>query len=208
MARSRVRGVATVDVDGSALAYDIDGAGEAAFAFVHGWCSKAEHWQAQASYFEPNYRVVRWDRRGMGRSREARAADTPQRHADDLAAIMDRVDVGAVAVVGHAGGGPAAVTFAATYPDRVTHLVLVDTRLHAAPATGEDAFAAASSSPRRGCSMATMPSSRSSTVPSSARERRRRSSTTQWPTLSPHPGQWRRQRCFTSVSTRSRSLSR
>jgi pimeloyl-ACP methyl ester carboxylesterase len=78
----------------------------------------------------------------MGRSRTAPAADTPQRHADDLAAIMDRVEIGAAAVVGHAGGGPAAVSFAATYPDRVTHLVLVDTRLHAGPATGEDAFAA------------------------------------------------------------------
>jgi pimeloyl-ACP methyl ester carboxylesterase len=131
----------TIEVDGSALAYDVGGAGDAAFAFVHGWCSKAEHWQAQARYFEPNYRVVRWDRRGMGRSRNAIAADSPQRHADDLAAILDRIDIGAATVVGHAGGGPAALTFAATYPDRVTHLVLVDTGLHAPASTGEDALA-------------------------------------------------------------------
>jgi pimeloyl-ACP methyl ester carboxylesterase len=133
--------VATVEIDGSALAYDIGGAGEQTFAFVHGWCSKSEHWQAQAAYFEPTNRVLRWDRRGMGRSRAATPADTPQRHADDLAALMDRVDIAAATVVGHAGGGPAALSFAATYTDRATHLVLVDTRLHAPAATDADAFA-------------------------------------------------------------------
>jgi pimeloyl-ACP methyl ester carboxylesterase len=136
------RGVETVEVDGSALACDIGGAGDRALAFVHGWCSKAEHWQAQAAHFELGYRVVRWDRRGMGRSRDAPAADSPQRHADDLAAILDRAEIAAAGVVGHAGGGPAALTFAAAYPDRVTHLVLVDTGLHEPPAVGEDPLAA------------------------------------------------------------------
>jgi pimeloyl-ACP methyl ester carboxylesterase len=122
--------VETVDIDGAKIAYDVDGHGERAIAFVHGWCSKAAHWDRQVEHFAPNYRVVRWDRRGIGRSGAAAAAESPDRHAADLAVLLDHLGIENVTVVGHAGGGPATVAFAAKYPDRVTGMVLVDTRLY------------------------------------------------------------------------------
>jgi pimeloyl-ACP methyl ester carboxylesterase len=128
--------MATLDLDGVQLAYGVEGGGPSAVAFVHGWCSSSAHWQAQAAAFAPSHRVVRWDRRGMGRSRCEQAADSPARHAQDLVTILDAEAIDRVVVVGHAGGGPTALTFAVRYPDRTAGLALVDTRLHT-PVTGK-----------------------------------------------------------------------
>jgi pimeloyl-ACP methyl ester carboxylesterase len=135
--------VGTIDIDGVALAYDVDGQGESAIAFVHGWCSKAAHWDRQVEYFARTHRIVRWDRRGLSRSGGAPAATSPTRHADDLARILDHLGIGAVTVIGHAGGGPATISFAAHHPERVTGMVLVDTRLHDPMAADAAGFAAA-----------------------------------------------------------------
>jgi pimeloyl-ACP methyl ester carboxylesterase len=128
--------MANLDVDGARLHHTVEGSGPAALAFAHGWCSKSEHWDAQAERFRATHRVVRWDRRGMGRSRADEPAASPATHADDLVAILDHVGTERATVVGHAGGGPTAVTFAARHPDRTEGLVMVDTRLHAVPAGG------------------------------------------------------------------------
>jgi pimeloyl-ACP methyl ester carboxylesterase len=159
--RSSVGGMGFLEVDGAALAYDVEGRGDHTLAFAHGWCSMRQHWDAQTAHFRDRYRVVRWDRRGMGASRTASPADSPARHADDLAAILDAEGIDRVTVVGHAGGGPTALTFADRHAGRTDALVMVDTRLHgetspgagspgAGPSggsspgvspTGEDAFA-------------------------------------------------------------------
>jgi pimeloyl-ACP methyl ester carboxylesterase len=128
----------TSDVEGATLHYVVEGSGEPVLAFAHGWCSKLEHWDAQAAAFRGSHRVVRWDRRGMGRSTTAAPAEGPQRHADDLVAILDREGIDRVVVTGHAGGGPTAVAFAALHPDRALGLVMVDTRLHRPPPPGDD----------------------------------------------------------------------
>ena len=137
-----VAGVGTIDIDGASIAYDVDGQGERTIAFVHGWCSKAAHWDRQVEHFAPAYRVVRWDRRGIGRSGAAAAAESPDRHAADLAVLLDHLGIENVTLVGHAGGGPATVAFAAEHPDRVTGMVLVDTRLYDPGASGAATFAA------------------------------------------------------------------
>jgi pimeloyl-ACP methyl ester carboxylesterase len=135
--------MATIDVDGARLHYTVEGDGPRALAFAHGWCSKSEHWDAQAEHFRATHRVVRWDRRGMGRSRADQPAASPATHADDLVAILDHEGIERVTAIGHAGGGPTAVTFAARHPGRAEGLVLVDTaRLHRpAPASEPDRFA-------------------------------------------------------------------
>jgi len=134
--------VATIEIDGAAIAYDLDGDGAHAIAFVHGWCSKAAHWNRQVEHFAPKHPIVRWDRRGIGRSGATAAAVSPDRHADDLVALLDHLDIDRVTVVGHAGGGPATIAFAAHHPDRARGMVLVDTALHDPASPGADAFAA------------------------------------------------------------------
>lgn len=79
----------------------------------------------------------------MSRSAPAPAAETPQRHADDLVAILDHEGIDRVVVFGHAGGGPTALTFAASHPDRTDGLVMVDSHIHApTPDPDSDPFVA------------------------------------------------------------------
>lgn len=129
----------TIEVDGARLAYRLEGAGGRVVAFAHGWCSKLEHWDAQARHLGAGHQVLRWDRRGMGRSAgpDVAPADSPERHARDLAAILDAEGIDRAVVAGHAGGGPTALAFAADLPERTEGLVLVDTRLHAASPAGQ-----------------------------------------------------------------------
>lgn len=131
--------MSSLEVDGARLAYRLEGEGGRVVAFAHGWCSKLEHWDAQAAHLRRRHRVLRWDRRGMGRSAgpDVAPAASPARHAHDLAAILDAEGIERVVVAGHAGGGPTAVAFAAEHPKRTEGLVLVDTRLHAAAGPGQ-----------------------------------------------------------------------
>jgi pimeloyl-ACP methyl ester carboxylesterase len=134
--------VGTIEIDGAALAADVDGQGGDAIAFVHGWCSKSAHWDRQVEHFAPTHRTVRWDRRGMSRSAAAAAATSPARHADDLAGILDHLGIETATVVGHAGGGPATIAFAGRHPERIAGMVLVDTRLFDPRAPDADGVAA------------------------------------------------------------------
>lgn len=117
-------------VAGAELAYELEGTGNRALAFAHGWLSQLDHWDAQAAHFASDHRVVRWDRRGMSRSAAGSAAASPRRHADDLAAILDHEAIERVVVFGHAGGGPTALSFAASFPERTDGLVMVDSHVH------------------------------------------------------------------------------
>lgn len=130
--------MAILELDGAQLVYEVEGEGEHALAFAHGWCSKLEHWEAQAAHFAPTHRILRWDRRGMGRSRTDAPAASPSRHAADLAAILDAAGIDRVTVAGHAGGGPTALAFAAEHPERTEGLIVVDSVVHAPPRPGEE----------------------------------------------------------------------
>lgn len=136
--------MATLELDGAQLVYEVEGDGAHTLAFAHGWCSKMAHWDAQVERFRSSHRIVRWDRRGMGRSRTDTPAASPSRHGDDLAAILDAAGIERVTVAGHAGGGPTALAFAADHPDRTEGLILVDTTVHAVAAPGEPDELAAS----------------------------------------------------------------
>jgi pimeloyl-ACP methyl ester carboxylesterase len=68
--------------------------------------------------------VIAYDRPGMGRSDLVPARDMTE-DLPDTVALLDHLGVGRVGVVGVSAGGPWAFAFAATYPDRVTHLVPV-----------------------------------------------------------------------------------
>lgn len=121
--------MATLTVDGADLSYWMAGEGPA-IAFVHGWCSHSPHWEQVAEAMAAHHRVIRWDRRGMGRSTTDRPATSPDRHADDLAAILDAEGIETAVVVGHAGGGPTTLSFATRHTHRTEAVGLVDIALN------------------------------------------------------------------------------
>jgi class 3 adenylate cyclase len=83
-------------------------------------------------------RLITFDRRGSGLSDPFWGAPTLEDQMDDLIAVMDAAGSERVAVFGTLEGGPMAALFAATYPERVSALVLYATFARATWAPGYD----------------------------------------------------------------------
>ncbi len=74
----------------------------------------------------PGVRVVAPDLRGRGRSSELHGPSSMARHADDVVAVMDALDIERAVIAGHSMGAFVAVVLAHRHPDRVSRLVLID----------------------------------------------------------------------------------
>ena len=69
-------------------------------------------------------RMITFDKRGTGLSDRSAELPTLEERMDDVTAVMDAAGCEKAAIVGISEGGPMALLFAATYPERVTALVL------------------------------------------------------------------------------------
>lgn len=69
-------------------------------------------------------RVVTFDKRGQGLSDRISGSPSLEQRIDDVRAIMDDIGSGQAVLVGFSEGSPVSALFAATHPDRVSHLVL------------------------------------------------------------------------------------
>jgi pimeloyl-ACP methyl ester carboxylesterase len=73
-------------------------------------------------------RVVVFDWLGYGRSDRSDAAPfSLEEHGSELAAVLDELDISRAVLVGHDASGPDAVAFSVVHPERVAHLVLLNT---------------------------------------------------------------------------------
>ena len=69
-------------------------------------------------------KLIRYDGRGMGLSQHEIPAFSPETGVLDLEAVLGRLELDRVALLGPLHGGPTAITYAARNPERVSHLVL------------------------------------------------------------------------------------
>jgi class 3 adenylate cyclase len=113
------------------IAYQVFGSGSLDVVVVPGFVSHLElGWQDPVtarlrSRLASFARVVVFDKRGTGMSDRVSGPDQPlERRMDDVRAVMDAAGVERAALWGISEGGPMAVLFAATYPDRCQALVL------------------------------------------------------------------------------------
>jgi len=107
------------------LHYCEDGAGDP-LVMLHGFSFDHRMWDDQVRALAPQYRVIRPDLRGFGRSP---AGDEPYSHAADVAALLDHLKVDRAILVGLSLGGGAAINFAVQHPERVRALVVIDSSL-------------------------------------------------------------------------------
>jgi class 3 adenylate cyclase/pimeloyl-ACP methyl ester carboxylesterase len=115
------------------IAYSIIGDGPFDVVFVPGFVSHQElTWEAPL--FQGVYRrlgaiarTITFDKRGTGLSDRSLGFGAAEERMDDIRAVMDAAGSERAAIVGVSEGGPLAVLFAATYPERTTSLVLWDT---------------------------------------------------------------------------------
>jgi 3-oxoadipate enol-lactonase len=115
-----------VEHNGTTLFYETAGEGSA-LAFIHAGICDSSMWDAQFYAFAEQYKVVRHDMRGFGRSEPADA--TYSAH-DDLRAVLDHLSIERATLIGCSMGGAASLNFALMYPDRVAGLVLVGSGLN------------------------------------------------------------------------------
>ncbi|WP_354637697.1 alpha/beta fold hydrolase [Kitasatospora camelliae] len=91
--------------DGTRLAYEDYGRGPA-IVFVPSWALNSDMWEYQIPYFtDRGHRCVTLDRRGHGRSERPSTGYDLDTSADDLAALLDHLDLREVTLVGHSIGG-------------------------------------------------------------------------------------------------------
>jgi pimeloyl-ACP methyl ester carboxylesterase/class 3 adenylate cyclase len=69
-------------------------------------------------------RLIRFDKRGMGLSDRVGGIPTLEERMDDVRAVMDAVGSTQAALLGVSEGGPMSILFSATYPQRVSALIL------------------------------------------------------------------------------------
>ena len=111
----------TLPVGGGALSYEVAGSGEPV-VLIHGGFGDRRMWDEQFAVLARDYRVLRYDHRGFGRSP---APDTTYSPVRDLIQLLDRTGMDRAHIVGNSLGGALAITFALLHPERVRSLTVV-----------------------------------------------------------------------------------
>src|SRR5437870_11936345 len=115
------------------IAYQVVGEGSLDLVLVPGFVSNVEHYWEMPTVPEMFERLagfsrlILWDKRGTGLSDPVSHVPTLEERMDDLRAVLDAAGSERTALWGISEGGPMAMLFAATYPERVTSLVLYGT---------------------------------------------------------------------------------
>jgi pimeloyl-ACP methyl ester carboxylesterase len=116
------------------IAYQVVGDGPVDILYAQGWLTNIEYaWES------PDYarflkklgsfsRLIFFDKRGTGMSDRDVGVATLEQRTEDITAVLDAVGSKKVALYGSSEGGNMTTLFAATYPERVSHLVLFGSR--------------------------------------------------------------------------------
>ncbi|MFA6166385.1 MAG: alpha/beta hydrolase [Gemmatimonadaceae bacterium] len=112
--------------DGTQIYYKDWGAGPPV-VFSHGWPLSSDMWEAQMLFLaSKGYRCIAHDRRGHGRSSQPWTGNDMDTYADDLAALIESLDLTGATLVGFsAGGGEVARYIGRHGTRRVARLVLI-----------------------------------------------------------------------------------
>jgi len=110
----------SLNVGDAVINYEITGTG-APLVLIHGWAQDLTIWDDQVREFSKQYRVLRYDRRGFGKSTGfADASADPA----DLRVLLDSLGMSSAFVLGLSAGARAALNFTVAFPERVRALVL------------------------------------------------------------------------------------
>ena len=102
------------------------GKSNATVILLHGMYDSAEIWSSVAPLLTRGYRVIAPDRRGAGLTDKPEDGYDDRTLARDVEGLIANLDLGRVDLVGHSAGAGVAMTVAASAPERIRALVLID----------------------------------------------------------------------------------
>ncbi len=108
------------------LYFETAGHGEN-IVFLHGFGLDSRMWAPQFEVLQSEYRVIRYDLRGFGRS--SLPPKNGYAHEDDLSALLEELGGKPAHVVGFSAGGGVALRFTLAFPEAVRSLVLADSTI-------------------------------------------------------------------------------
>ncbi len=106
------------------LYYEEHGSGEP-LILSSGMGGSANYWRPNIAALAERFHVIAYDHRGTGRS-DPTVTPRIESIGDDMAALMDALDISRVSILGHAIGGMGGLALALEAPDRVDRLVIVN----------------------------------------------------------------------------------
>jgi len=115
-----------IDVNGLKLHYLDYPADGPTIILTHGLTANAWTLDPLARLLNAHWHVIVVDVRGRGLSDKPAAGYTQADIAADVLALMDKLGLQQAIIGGHSSGGYVTLYMAATYPDRVTHAIIID----------------------------------------------------------------------------------
>lgn len=118
-----------ITVNDVELYFELHGEGDEVIVLNNGVIANTASWAYQLPALKSRYRILLYDMRGQGQSQkwaEGDALYTWQTHADDLAALLDALEMEKAYIGGISYGGELALVFALHYPERCRKLIVAD----------------------------------------------------------------------------------
>lgn len=113
-----------IKINGLDHYYEQEGRGPS-LVFIHGAFGDARMWDPQWRYFASKYSLLRYDLRGHGRTGKSILGQyTIETFSDDLASLLDSLDIQSSIICGQSLGGSIAQAFAVRSPNRLKGLIL------------------------------------------------------------------------------------
>ena len=116
-----------VSVNGIKLYYELSGPeGAPVLVLSNGIMMSTASWAYQKAALEQHFRVLLYDCRGMWHSDHPEGPYSMQLHADDLAGLMDALDIAQAHIAGISYGAEISMVFALSYPQKTKSLTVID----------------------------------------------------------------------------------
>jgi pimeloyl-ACP methyl ester carboxylesterase len=113
--------------DGEPISYSVFGKADSTLVFVHGWSCDSRYWQYQIPYFANKYQVVTIDLAGHGNSGQGRQVYSLESFAEDVKAVVEKLDAKKVILIGHSMSGEIVAKASTLMPGTVIGIIGVDT---------------------------------------------------------------------------------
>jgi pimeloyl-ACP methyl ester carboxylesterase len=117
----QIAGSSYLKVDNDKIFYETAGKGTA-IIFIHDGLVHSQIWDSQFSFFARDHMVIRYDRRGYGKSSTATGNFS---NMDDLRVLFNHLKIEKACLMALSSGGRLAIDFTLQYPEKVSSLVLV-----------------------------------------------------------------------------------